>query len=190
MNASPDRQHDDQQKECNYCCHGSSSALIAAPRSLEPSVISKCRMRLSIISWRASSTDASARVVIGSAVIRSLTCTAPSWAWAAAPRAPASPCSGLLHWFQRGGEVAAGHDANYDRAGHAVGHDGNRPDAVLHHERDRLDRRLGSVEGDHPAAHDGADGRHPCVLERGDERSIRQQVDAEEVESGDEAQKR
>jgi hypothetical protein len=30
MNASPDRQHDDQQKESNYCCHRSSSAMIAA----------------------------------------------------------------------------------------------------------------------------------------------------------------
>ena len=36
---------------------------------------------------------------------------------------------------QSGGEVAAGHDANYDRAGHAIGRDGNRPDSVLHHPR-------------------------------------------------------
>jgi hypothetical protein len=34
MNASPDRQHDDQQKECNYCCHRSSSAMIAAATSV------------------------------------------------------------------------------------------------------------------------------------------------------------
>ena len=30
MNTSTDRQHDDQKKERNYCCHRSSSAMIAA----------------------------------------------------------------------------------------------------------------------------------------------------------------
>src|SRR5262245_35444266 len=52
---------------------------------------------------------------------------------------------------------------------------------MVYHEGNRLDRGLNGVERDNARAHDGTDRGHPRILDRRDERSVRQQIDLEEV---------
>src|SRR5207342_2251281 len=53
------------------------SRSVMMPRSFGPSVTSRCRMRLLLISWRASTTSVSGPVVIGGAVISAFTFMIP-----------------------------------------------------------------------------------------------------------------
>src|SRR6516164_213911 len=119
--------------------------------------------------------------VRGAGVIHSLTCMAyPSseparnlenrmWP-SSLPSRLESPC-----------EIPPPDDTHHRRARGRIGHDRDRADPMVHHECNCLDCRLDGIERDDARAHDGTDRGYPRVLDRRDERSVREQVDLEEV---------
>jgi hypothetical protein len=81
---------------------------------------------------------------------------------------------------KRSAEVATRHDSDHHGPGRGVVHDGNRPDAVIDHQRHRLDRRFRGIGSDDGATHDRAHRRDPRLLDRRNELGVRK-IETEEV---------
>src|SRR5215467_6444256 len=73
------------------------SRSVTMPRSSDPSAISRCRMRFWIMSWRASSTGVSGRVVMGLGVMSSPTVMGPPLATLLRRIGSGHPGAHLLH---------------------------------------------------------------------------------------------